>query len=171
MRKLFFPVDCIYVGGGCVILAMHVCYIVGFAIYAFNVCHGVDWSASDFWIQSKATSDLSALRQAEFSPVIVTDSPRELNNPLYAPLCGNGRVDTIKDYEIYFLKETRRPRVSKRSMMGSATFNSASPDFDSMVYNLTLMVDEVCDDGNRKDMDGCSSDCSYIDLWTSSCEV
>ena len=34
-----------------------------------------------------------------------------------------------------------------------------------------IWVDEVCDDGNRLDGDGCAADCASMDAWTSPCPL
>ena len=37
--------------------------------------------------------------------------------------------------------------------------------------SLRLAIDELCDDGNRLDGDGCSSDCAWRDALVPPCEV
>jgi len=74
----------------------------------------------------------------------------------FLPLCGNGRLDTIADY--------------KKLAAAEATF-TWQPDASKQSLPITLYADEVCDDGNRQDHDGCSADCMHRDLWVSSCEL
>jgi cysteine-rich repeat protein len=62
-----------------------------------------------------------------------------------APLCGNGRLDTIADYMAY-------------------TKWNATVEF-------RFLVNEVCDDGNRLDGDGCSADCANLDAFTTPCAL
>jgi len=63
----------------------------------------------------------------------------------FLPLCGNGKVDKIQDYEL----------------LASNSKN----------YGVLFMGNEVCDDGNRLDGDGCSADCSDLDLFSDPCEL
>ena len=62
-----------------------------------------------------------------------------------APLCGNGRIDTIADYVAFPNK------------------NTSSGYF--------FYVNEVCDDGNRLDGDGCAADCARLDAHTTPCAL
>jgi cysteine-rich repeat protein len=77
-----------------------------------------------------------------------TNHRNQFKTPLradIAPLCGNGRLDTLVDYEAY------------------------------NEWNATLgyriKVNEVCDDGNRLDGDGCAADCASLDGFTSPCPL
>lgn len=75
--------------------------------------------------------------------------------PGLLPLCGNGVID----------KKTSTYSLRLRS---SEIVKDTSYD---QFYNITVAVDEVCDDGNNIDGDGCSSDCMDFDAWTPSCEL
>jgi cysteine-rich repeat protein len=94
-----------------------------------------------------------AQRRATPSPYIVIDPPTnnyrdQFKAPLradLAPLCGNGRLDTLVDYEAY------------------SGWNAT--------VEYRLKVNEVCDDGNRLDGDGCAADCASLDGFTSPCPL
>lgn len=64
----------------------------------------------------------------------------------FLSLCGNGRLDTKADYEA----------------IGTVTVGS---------NNINILVDEECDDGNRRDGDGCSADCMDVDALVEPCKV
>lgn len=123
---------------------------------------------SPFWNRADYTADLSVLRQAETSPVFTKFVPAEITAPLFFPLCGNGRLDTKDDYARLFQTDTHRLRISRASFGSITMIDNTNLDAE---YELSMMADEVCDDGNRKDFDGCSADCLSVDLWTSSCEI
>ena len=70
---------------------------------------------------------------------------RDLPLP-FLPLCGNGVLNTKEDYE-------------------------SMPAFQVGLFNIQLLVDEECDDGNRRDGDGCSADCMDVDSMVDPCPV
>jgi cysteine-rich repeat protein len=96
-----------------------------------------------------------AQRRAKPSPSLYGDLPPVVPNhrdrfktPLradLAPLCGNGRLDTLVDYEAY--------------------------NGWNATVEYRLKVNEVCDDGNRLDGDGCAADCASLDGFTSPCPL
>ena len=96
-----------------------------------------------------------AQRRATPSPSLYGDLPPVVPNhrdrfktPLradLAPLCGNGRLDTLVDYEAY--------------------------NGWNATVEYRLKVNEVCDDGNRLDGDGCSADCASLDAFTPPCAL
>jgi cysteine-rich repeat protein len=77
------------------------------------------------------------------------------------PLCGNGVVDSMADYLAYFSRVGGGLLV-KRGVLGLS---------DENVTEVQLSMDEVCDDGNRLDGDGCSADCLNLDALGSACEL
>ena len=99
--------------------------------------------------------DLAALRQSAGMPTISqTPSlmiPNLYSEPLspasFLPLCGDGIINTVADYQNYYSKNNL-PQGS-----------------------LRLSVNEACDDGNRLDGDGCSSDCVWQDAIAPPCQV
>lgn len=70
------------------------------------------------------------------------------------PLCGNGVIDR-KNYSY-------QVTLPGNKISGAGSFDPV---------NITVAIDEVCDDGNNLDGDGCSSDCMDLDSWVSSCEL
>jgi cysteine-rich repeat protein len=130
--------------------------------------HCQNWRSSDFWTHAATTADLSVLRQSESSPVFTKFVPAEITAPLFFPLCGNGRLDTKDDYLSLFSTDSRRLKIPRSSFGSIVMIDNTNLDSE---YELSMMADEVCDDGNRKDFDGCSGDCLSVDLWTSSCEI
>ena len=80
----------------------------------------------------------------------------------FMPLCGNGRIDSIADYESYF---NRSDHI--RLMVPTARLS----DDATGVTEVQLGMAEVCDDGNRLDGDGCSADCLYFDSLVSACDI
>jgi cysteine-rich repeat protein len=80
----------------------------------------------------------------------------------FMPLCGNGRIDLVSDYVSYFGKsEHARLRVAKKHLVLSSTAND--------LVEVEWARDEVCDDGNRLDGDGCAADCLSLDVLVSPC--
>lgn len=71
--------------------------------------------------------------------------------PGLLPMCGNGVIDK-KNY-------------SYSMMVPGLQFD------EPRMLNVTVAIDEVCDDGNNLDNDGCSSDCMDLDAWVSTCEL
>jgi cysteine-rich repeat protein len=69
-----------------------------------------------------------------------------------APLCGNGVVDTVDTYTDYYTLHPPTP-------YGNETNTKA------------FLINEVCDDGNRFDGDGCSADCLSLDAFTPPCPL
>jgi len=78
----------------------------------------------------------------------VTPLPLEL-----APLCGNGVLDNATAYDAFY---AANPGVFLR--------------LDSR-HNVTFSINEVCDDGNRLDGDGCAADCAAMDAMVGPCEL
>ena len=66
-----------------------------------------------------------------------------------APLCGNGRLDTLADYRAYY------------AALSAPTNSSAT------IYYIR----EACDDGNRLDGDGCAADCASFDMLSAPCPL
>ena len=78
---------------------------------------------------------------------------RDLSNQtLFLPLCGNGRIDKKSDYESYY------------------TTNGAFK-IPFINNSVRVLADEMCDDGNRIDGDGCSADCMDFDAMVQPCAV
>ena len=125
---------------------------------------------SDFWKNAYATSDLSTLRLTEFPGVMGRGIPAEITDPAFFPLCGNGILNTKEDYLRLYGPDLDSIRMiyPKKVFFDAYSVSRTDPD---VMYSFAMISDEVCDDGNRKDLDGCSSDCMVIDLLTSSCEI
>jgi len=104
--------------------------------------------AMTFMLQEAAplSLDLQAIR-ASSSAARAPPAPQQPLPLNVLPLCGNGKVDTIKDYE---------------AAAGTLSMMNGAP---------RVWADEECDDGNRLDFDGCSADCMHMDLWVSGCEL
>ena len=115
--------------------------------------------------------DLEGARRATAKPSPTT--AQDPNGPLFwqwyaryteplhkdvAPLCGNGRVDTFEDYTVFY---QQNPNAGAFTMPGPPGAN----------YTHTFMVNEVCDDGNRLDGDGCAADCASMDSMTPACPL
>ena len=81
--------------------------------------------------------------RAALRPLLQQNISRPPICPDLLPLCGNGVIDK-KNY-------------SHSKIIPGRT--------------ITLAIDEVCDDGNNLDGDGCSADCMDMDSWVSSCEL
>jgi cysteine-rich repeat protein len=131
-----------------------------------------NWQTSDFWNRAKTTSDLSILRQTEVPPVFKRTVPFVAADPAFFPLCGNGVLNTKEDYLRLYgpnLESIPMMRYSKEFL--SKTFPSIGQGNLNQMYAFTMITDEVCDDGNRRDLDGCSADCMVYDMLTSSCEI
>lgn len=79
------------------------------------------------------------------------------------PLCGNGRINTKNEYLTH---NSPRITVSKEQLLHI----TVAPE-QNTIYQVAILADEECDDGNRIDFDGCSADCMYMDLMTSACEL
>jgi cysteine-rich repeat protein len=86
------------------------------------------------------------------------------------PLCGNGRIDTKADYKAFYASTGTAPLSLTRAQLMPQNHPDALTNPNER-FNLTLWVDEECDDGNRVDLDGCSADCLHLDLWTFGCEI
>ena len=135
----------------------------------FRLCVCSYWRDSAFWQKAKLTADLTALRQGETSPIFQKSAPKPITDPNFFPLCGNGRLDTKADYE----RMQREGRL-KSMYFTTRELNKITGQTETKIDNnhsLVVMADEVCDDGNRIDLDGCSGDCLGLDVWTSSCEL
>ena len=83
-----------------------------------------------------------------------------LGYPNFLQLCGNGVLNTRADYEEMYHTAVWEP--------GHGFLNISNRVPNTYVM---IMVEEVCDDGNRLDGDGCSADCMSADLFQSVCEV
>lgn len=68
----------------------------------------------------------------------------------FLPLCGNGVLNTKQDYEQHY---------------------RTHPAFRVGTSDVQVIVDEECDDGNRRDGDGCSADCMDVDSIVPPCKV
>jgi cysteine-rich repeat protein len=108
-------------------------------------------ATTDFWTRAEKTLLLSETRSNNTAsrPLSLSGKRAQI-----LPLCGNGRVDNKTDYAAYYLNH---PPLTI-SLSGEPR-------------SVTLSADEVCDDGNHLDMDGCSADCMHMDLWVSPCEI
>ena len=84
-----------------------------------------------------------------------------LNSSLM-PLCGNGRLDTIADYQSYFNTSARAKLMFPSSRLAEGGTGEVEVQF---------AMAEVCDDGNRLDGDGCSADCLNFDSLVSACDI
>lgn len=105
--------------------------------------------------------DLSTLRQ---TPSTITSSLEKL--PInFMPLCGNGRLDTAQDYTAYYALHGGALSVPAYAIPGSTSV------YGTMLVSVEILANEVCDDGNTVDFDGCSADCLHLDLWTSACQL
>ena len=122
---------------------------------------------SEFWTLAQHTKQLSDLRVTPRAPKpTVNDSMIAL--PLFMPLCGNGKIDTRADYQQYYADSRNKPlTLTKQQILYTGTGLNES----DKLYNISFLVDEECDDGNRLDFDGCSADCMYMDLWGPPCEL
>jgi cysteine-rich repeat protein len=136
---------------------------------AFRLCVCSMWEQSEFWKNAKLTADLTALRQSELPPLPQKPIPKKITDPNFFPLCGNGRIDTKADYERLQREGRLHPMTFTKRML-SLIADTDSDNMDAL-HSLVFMADEVCDDGNREDLDGCSGDCLSLDVWTSSCEI
>jgi len=109
------------------------------------------------------TLNLNALRAGSAS--ILDSSTAVLQQQTFPstflPLCGNGKIDTVQDYQA--LPTSSYTLVLPASPLGCGGQGES--------VALTLSANEECDDGNRLDFDGCSADCMHADLWISSCEL
>jgi len=84
----------------------------------------------------------------------------------FMPLCGNSRLDNRNDYEVYYANKGYGDVLQvPRGRIGMVAAEDASQ------VGVKIIVDEVCDDGNRRDGDGCSADCLSLDKIDSSCEI
>ena len=85
------------------------------------------------------------------------------------PLCGNGLVDAQADYEAYY---STQPRDG--FSLNLANFSNIDRTYYASTIqsrNFRIVADEVCDDGNRLDGDGCSADCLEFDAMLPSCQL
>ena len=98
-------------------------------------------------------TDITTYR-ASLAPVPVVPNAPPAFCPGLLPLCGNGVID-------------KKTFAYKVRLQGDHIANSGG----SQMYNVTVAVDELCDDGNNLDGDGCSADCMDLDAWTPSCEL
>ena len=123
----------------------------------------------NFWAKAQETLLLSRTRD-DVAPPPLLPSARDpiLDMQGFLPLCGNGRVDTRADYAAFYADPRNLPlRLTRQQLLpGHVQLADAAA-----MYNVTILADEECDDGNRLDLDGCSADCMHLDLWTSPCEV
>ena len=115
--------------------------------------------------------DLDKFRRDTVASAAAPPRPKEWDNvfrryheplgyPNFLQLCGNGVLNTKADYEAMY-------EVAKfETGMGFLNVSNRVPG-----ALVRIMVDEVCDDGNRLDGDGCSADCMSADLFQSVCEV
>lgn len=117
---------------------------------------------SDFWEKAKSTKSLHQLRNITRTAHNPSVADNLLLSPHFMPLCGNGRIDTKEDYLAY---NAQLP-VSKAQLL-----HMPQEATTGALYNLSIVANEECDDGNRIDFDGCSADCMYMDLMTSACEL
>ena len=122
--------------------------------------------------QGSSGLDLNAARRSlHTTPTIVPtrntayfDAPLD---PQFMPLCGNGRLDTRHNYETYYnpgMDFNHIFKVPETILLGD------TGDASKRV-GVKIFVDEVCDDGNRLDGDGCSADCLSRDKLDSACEI
>jgi cysteine-rich repeat protein len=119
---------------------------------------------------SAQSIDLAALRRTATASTSSYTKQTEIYthfvDPLapaeFLPLCGNGRIDSSTDYANYYASH---PSWSMWPM-----YNDTATGATKNV-SLRLSIDEMCDDGNRLDGDGCSSDCVWRDALTPPCEV
>jgi len=80
----------------------------------------------------------------------------------FMPLCGNGRIDLLTDYVAYFgTSERQQMKVAQKYMLDGST--------SSDLMEVQWAQDEMCDDGNRLDGDGCAADCLSVDAFVSPC--
>jgi cysteine-rich repeat protein len=129
-----------------------------------SILHG----QTEFWTKAQSTLLLSQMRSITppaLPPQLIRDPI--LDNPNFLPLCGNGRIDKKDDYVAYYAMQRPPLTLTKQQILYTES-DIENPD---MLHNLTILADEVCDDNNRDDMDGCSADCMHLDLWTSACEI
>ena len=91
----------------------------------------------------------------------------------FMPLCGNGRVDSVADYLAYFdsAQHTRRLMVTFPDNINNINNNNNNNNNNNAAVEVQLAMDEICDDGNRLDGDGCSADCLNLDAFVSPCDV
>ena len=105
-----------------------------------------------------AAWDIAALRAANTAAPLYVAMPAgpPPMPPTLMPLCGNGRVDTRADYAAYYA-QTHPSWITMLQRGVNRTFR--------------VIADEVCDDGNRVDGDGCAADCMAQDAWAPPCEL
>ena len=126
-------------------------------------------ATSEFWTKAQETLILSQTR-SDRDPQALAAPTRDpiLDDPMFLPLCGNGRVDTKADYTAYYADLNNLPLTLTKQQILYGKKDVVDPN---MLHNITILADEECDDGNRFDLDGCSADCMHVDAWTSSCEI
>lgn len=122
---------------------------------------------SPFWSRAQQNLRLGDMRVKEpRKPPVINNTI--LSSPKFMPLCGNGRIDTKADYIAYYQNASNRPlTLTKREILYMYR-GLSDPETQ---YSVSFSLDEVCDDGNKVDFDGCSADCMHLDLWTSPCEL
>ena len=104
--------------------------------------------------------NLNALRPAGPPPTIVQQTPIPSD---FLPLCGNGVLNSANDYQVYYSMHAVLPLVISSQAIGVTGTNT--------MVKIQLYANEVCDDGNNLDYDGCSADCMHNDLWTNACPL
>ena len=123
-------------------------------------------ATSEFWTKAQETLILSQTR-SDRDPQALAAPTRDpiLDDPMFLPLCGNGRVDTKADYTAYYADLNNPPLTLTKQQILYGKKDVVDPN---MLHNITILADEECDDGNRFDLDGCSADCMHVDAWTAS---
>ena len=86
----------------------------------------------------------------------------------YMPLCGNGRLDSAADYATYFASPAHY--AGTKLSIQRARLVSKVPGVNDMI-EVKMGMNELCDDGNRLDGDGCSADCMTLDSYVSACQI
>ena len=108
----------------------------------------------------KSAINLNGIRQSQHTTNTVRKNrdTRYFNSPMtqkFMPLCGNGNLDNRLSYENYY-----------NITVASNTFDNILQVTENMLVGggnplkkigVKIFVDEVCDDGNRLDGDGCSA--------------
>jgi len=126
----------------------NVCICLVYFIYFISVIDGLSLRRLRAYVEKEWPRP--RFEHVEYSPVNANyhrfrDALPE--KQWFLPLCGDGKIDKIEDYEQWL-----------------PTSNAENAD-------MVFMGNEVCDDGNRLDGDGCSADCSDLDLFADPCEL
>ena len=123
----------------------------------------------------KSAINLNGIRQSQHT----TNTTRQrrdttyFNSPMdqkFMPLCGNGKLDNRLSYENYYNITVASNTFDKILQVTENMIDKTNGNASKKI-GVKIFVDEVCDDGNRLDGDGCSADCLTRDKIDSACEI